>query len=93
MKPFPHPDLPFRRDAMQQYGDMFIFAAFMFNFILQLSYIVKEKELRLREAMKQMGLKSISYWTSWLITNTLINIIQVLLLCITGLIFQFDFFL
>ena len=65
MKPFPHPDLPFKRDAMQQYGDMFLFAAFMFNFILQLSYLVTEKELRLREAMKQMGLKNSAYWISW----------------------------
>ena len=93
MKPFPHPDLPFKRDAMQQYGDMFLFAAFMFNFILQLSYLVTEKELRLREAMKQMGLQSSAYWTSWLITNTCLNVIQVLLLCGTGCLFQFDFFL
>ena len=93
MKPFPHPDLPFKRDAMQQYGDMFLFAAFMFNFILQLSYLVTEKELRLREAMKQMGLQSSAYWTSWLITNTCLNVVQVLLLCGTGCLFQFDFFL
>jgi len=55
---------------------MFIFAAFMFNFILQLSYLVTEKELRLREAMKQMGMRTSAYWTSWLITNTCLNLIQ-----------------
>ena len=55
---------------------MFLFAAFMFNFILQLSYLVTEKELRLREAMKQMGMRTSAYWTSWLITNTCLNLIQ-----------------
>jgi hypothetical protein len=92
LKPFPHPDLPFARDAMQQYGDMFIFAAVMFNFILQLSYIVTEKQLRLREAMKQMGLRTSAYWTSWFITNAGVNLIQCVLLCATGAALQLDFF-
>lgn len=94
MKPFPHPDISsgFHRDAMQQYGSLFLFAAFMFNFIIQLSYIVTEKELRLREAMRQMGLRTSSYWISWFATNTLVNLVQSLLLCITGLILQLDFF-
>ena len=72
---------------------MFIFAAMMFNFIIQLSYIVTEKELRLREAMKQMGMRSSAYWSSWLATNTAINLAQCLLLCAAGAIFQIDFFL
>ena len=92
VKPFPHPDLDFKRDAMQQYGDMFMFAAFMFNFILQLSYIVTEKQLRLREAMKQMGLRASAYWVSWFATNSGVNLVQCILLCATGALLQLNFF-
>ena len=73
LKAFPHPDLAFNQDAMKTYGGMFIFATLMFNFIIQLSHIVKEKELRLREAMKQMGLQTLPYWLSWFITNAVLD--------------------
>ena len=84
LKAFPHPDLAFNQDAMKTYGGMFIFATLMFNFIIQLSHIVKEKELRLREAMKQMGLQSLPYWLSWFITNAVLDLLNVLVVCITG---------
>ena len=70
-----------------------IFATLMFNFIIQLSHIVKEKELRLREAMKQMGLRPFSYWLSWFITDAILDLANILVLCLTGWFLQLDFFL
>ncbi len=92
LKAFPHPDLAFHQDAMKTYGAMFVFATLMFNFIIQLSHIVKEKELRLREAMKQMGLRPLSYWLSWFITDAILNLANILVLCLTGWILRLDFF-
>ena len=92
LKPFPHPDLAFSQDAMKTYGLMFIFATVMFNFIIQLALVVKEKELRLREAMKQMGLRTAPYFVSWFITNLAVDILCVLVLCLSGFILDLDFF-
>jgi ABC-type multidrug transport system ATPase subunit len=92
LKAFPHPDLAFNQDAMKTYGAMFVFATLMFNFIIQLSHIVKEKELRLREAMKQMGLRPFSYWLSWFITDAMLDLANILVLCLTGWFLQLDFF-
>ena len=42
--------------------------------IYRLTYrIVREKELRTKELMQEMGMKTFSYWTSWLVYFTLIN--------------------
>ncbi len=92
LKAFPHPDLAFSQDAMKTYGAMFVFATLMFNFIIQLSHIVKEKELRLREAMKQMGLRPFPYWVSWFITDALLDLVNVLVICLTGWALRLDFF-
>ena len=94
LKAFLYPDLAFNQDAMKTYGGMFIFATLMFNFIIQLSHIVKEKELRLRvKQMKQMGLQSLPYWLSWFITNAVLDLLNVLVVCITGWALRLDFFI
>lgn len=51
----------------------------MFTFLIPLYYIVsklaEEKENKSREGMKMMGLKDTSYFLSWLVFYTMINIV------------------
>ena len=76
---FPYP--PYKNDK-------FLFSLqFMFPLILMLSFIyptvnltkniVTEKELRLEEAMKMMGLQRWLHWTSWFINSFSWNLISI----------------
>ena len=70
-----------------------LYIAVVFNFVIQLTFIVMEKEKNLRAAMTQMGLRRTAYWVSWFISCEVINLIVVLLLCGFGAALQLDFFL
>eukprot|EP00761_Pharyngomonas_kirbyi_P010427 gb/GECH01010447.1/.p1 GENE.gb/GECH01010447.1/~~gb/GECH01010447.1/.p1 ORF type:complete len:901 (+),score=161.28 gb/GECH01010447.1/:1-2703(+) len=83
-------------------GEVLIFSingAVFFSFALQLILVVTmysvvlEKENKLRFGMKMMGLKDISYWTSWLLTAMAISFLSSLVTIISGYIFQLQFFL
>mmetsp|Transcript_22388 Transcript_22388/g.37501 ORF Transcript_22388/g.37501 Transcript_22388/m.37501 type:complete len:840 (+) Transcript_22388:121-2640(+) len=89
---FPHPELT-AASAVALYGPVFIFGAIMFNFVIQLGQIVREKELKLREGMRQMGLRDSAYWITWFLTNVTWNTLTGLILIASGAILQFSFFL
>ncbi|KAJ7195011.1 hypothetical protein O6H91_Y513100 [Diphasiastrum complanatum] len=74
-------------------GPTFLLAAAMFGFVIQISNIVIEKELKLRQAMSTMGLYDSVYWLTWLTWEVLVALISSLLLVLFGMIFQFYFFL
>eukprot|EP00246_Nothoceros_aenigmaticus_P013513 TRINITY_DN4700_c0_g1_i2.p1 TRINITY_DN4700_c0_g1~~TRINITY_DN4700_c0_g1_i2.p1 ORF type:complete len:623 (-),score=94.49 TRINITY_DN4700_c0_g1_i2:787-2430(-) len=65
----------------------------MFGFVIQISNLVTERELKLRQAMNTMGLIDSAYWLTWLLWEASLGFISSMLLVIFGLIFQFDFFL
>ena len=46
-------------------GPLFIFGALVFGFVIQVSLVVQERELRLRQAMRTMGLSSTPFWLTW----------------------------
>jgi ABC-type multidrug transport system ATPase subunit len=92
-KDFPHPALSFALDVVQQFGSQFFFMAVSFNFIVQVRNLVSEKQYKLRDAMKQIGMMDSAYWTSWLISSLVTNTISTLLFIIMGSIAQFPFFL
>eukprot|EP00850_Spirogloea_muscicola_P008456 SM000045S16201 [mRNA] locus=s45:178603:184208:+ [translate_table: standard] len=73
-------------------GPTFLFAAAMFGFVIQISAIVREKELHLRQAMATMGLLQSAYWLTWLLWEAVLAAAWALLLVLFGLAFQFDFF-
>mmetsp|Transcript_7932 Transcript_7932/g.11788 ORF Transcript_7932/g.11788 Transcript_7932/m.11788 type:complete len:132 (-) Transcript_7932:43-438(-) len=77
---------------MLQYGPDWLYIAMIFNFVIQLTFIVMEKEKNLRAAMAQMGLRRTAYWVSWFISCEIINLIVVLLLCGFGVAIQLEFF-
>jgi hypothetical protein len=61
--------------------------------VIQLQFIVMEKEKKLRAAMTQMGLWRTAYWFSWFFTCECINVVVDLTLCAFGNAIQMDFFL
>ncbi|CAJ2676962.1 unnamed protein product [Trifolium pratense] len=92
LKEFPHPSMtPF--SAVKTIGPSFFLAIAMFNFVLQMSSLVTEKELKLRQAMTVMGLYDSAYWLSWLTWETVVALISSILIVLSGMMFQFSFFL
>ncbi|KAK7411462.1 hypothetical protein VNO78_02895 [Psophocarpus tetragonolobus] len=92
LREFAHPSVsPF--SAVAQIGPAFFLAIAMFNFVLQMSSLVTEKELKLRQAMSMMGLYDFAYWSSWLIWEAVVTVISSLLIVLFGMMFQFRFFL
>ncbi|CAN1262521.1 ABC transporter A family member 2, partial [Linum perenne] len=73
-------------------GPAFFLAFAMFGFVLQITALVTEKELKLRQAMSTMGLYDSAYWLSWVIWEGIIALFSALFLVIFGMMFQFDFF-
>ncbi|KAJ7956357.1 ABC transporter A family member 2 [Quillaja saponaria] len=74
-------------------GPTFFLANAMFNFVLQIGYLVAERELKLHQAMTMMGLCESAYWLSWMTWEGITVLISSLFLVLVGMLFQFDFFL
>ncbi|KAF5734706.1 ABC transporter A family member 2-like [Tripterygium wilfordii] len=79
--------------AIETVGPTFILAIAMFAFVFQISSLVTEKELKLRQAMTMMGLYGSAYWSSWLAWEGIITLLSSLFIVLFGMMFQFDFFL
>ncbi|XP_075519486.1 LOW QUALITY PROTEIN: ABC transporter A family member 2-like [Primulina tabacum] len=92
IKEFAHPALE-TFSAVQRAGPTFFLAIAMFAFVFQVSALITEKELKLRQAMTMMGLYDTAYWLSWLTWEGIISFISSLLTVLFGMMFQFDFFL
>jgi len=54
--------------------------------------ILREKEKRLRMGMSVMGMTHYAYWSSWFINSIIINVIMQLVLIMSGIFLDFDFF-
>uniref|UniRef100_A0A2P2KTL6 ABC transporter family protein n=1 Tax=Rhizophora mucronata TaxID=61149 RepID=A0A2P2KTL6_RHIMU len=78
--------------ALSTIGPAFFLAFAMFGFVLQISSLVAEKELRLRQSMSMMGLYESAYWLSWITWEGILSLVSSLLLILFGMMFQFDFF-
>ncbi len=50
----------------------------------QMSNLVTEKELGLRQALRNMGMKESAYWFSWAAFDVFMSLIIALLICIFG---------
>ena len=90
---FPHPPGQLEFDVMGEYGPGWLYIAIVLNFVIQLTFVVMEKEKKLRAAMAQMGLSRAAYWISWFLASTVNNVVVVLLLCGFGAAIQMEFFL
>lgn len=56
-------------DVVAYAGSLFMFIALMFNFAVFFYSIVNEKDLKLRLAMRLVGLSDVAYWLSWYIIS------------------------
>ncbi|ERN03831.1 hypothetical protein AMTRI_Chr05g73820 [Amborella trichopoda] len=92
LREFAHPAIE-TFSAVASTGPVFFLAVAMFGFVFQVSSLVSEKELKLRQAMSIMGIYESAYWLSWLIWETILTLISALFSVLFGMIFQFDFFL
>ncbi|XP_078428107.1 ABC transporter A family member 2-like [Wolffia australiana] len=92
VKEFAHPAIQ-TFSAVGQAGPTFFLAMAMFSFVFQISNLVTEKELKLRQAMSIMGLYDSAYWLSWLIWETLLTFFSALFTVLFGMLYQFNFFL
>ncbi|XP_022159340.1 ABC transporter A family member 2-like [Momordica charantia] len=88
---FAHPPVD-NFSAVNTVGSTFFLAIAMFGFVLQISSLITEKELKLRQAMTMMGLYDTAYWLSWLTWEGITTLIASLFTVLFGIMFQFDFF-
>ncbi|KAJ0615074.1 putative ABC-type sulfate transporter [Helianthus annuus] len=92
LKEFAHPVVE-TFSSVGTIGPSFFLAIAMFGFVLQISSLIVEKELKLRQAMAMMGLYDTAYWLSWLTWEGIITLLSSLFTVLFGMMFQFDFFL
>ncbi|KAL5816488.1 hypothetical protein ACOSQ3_024866 [Xanthoceras sorbifolium] len=79
--------------AVASAGPTFFLAIAMFGFVFQISSLLTEKELKLRQAMTMMGLYDSAYWLSWLTWEGIMTLLSSIFIVLFGMMFQFDFFL
>jgi ABC-type multidrug transport system ATPase subunit len=92
LKEFPHPALQ-TFSTVGTIGPLFFFSALLFSFVIQISSLVAERELKLRQAMRTFGLPDSVFWCSWFSYSIFLNFWSSLFLSIFGCIFQFKLFL
>ncbi|PNW72975.1 hypothetical protein CHLRE_14g613950v5 [Chlamydomonas reinhardtii] len=92
LKEFAHPTIATVSVLGQVLGP-FVFAACMFSFVIQISTVVAEKELGLKQALRTMGMSDTAYWSSWGLWEVTLAFVVANSICIYGLILQFDLFL
>ncbi|XP_072998676.1 ABC transporter A family member 2-like [Typha latifolia] len=92
LKEFAHPATE-TFSAVGTAGPTFFLAIAMFGFVFQISSLVAEKELKLRQAMSIMGLYESAYWLSWLTWEAFLTLLAALFTVLFGMMFQFNFFL
>ena len=72
---FPHPEFPkYQRDMAQIYSVQYLSVGVVFNFVIQLTQLVNEKELGLKLQLRMMGARDGPMWASWLIIHLAVNI-------------------
>ncbi|XP_058181556.1 ABC transporter A family member 11-like [Rhododendron vialii] len=74
-------------------GPLFLLAIAMFPFVFQISSLVSEKELKLRQAMTTMCLYDTAYWLSWLTWEAIFALLLSLITVLCGRMFRFPLFL
>lgn len=89
---FPHPDSRNLAPVVPKFIGQFVYLGFILNFVIQGSLILDEKSNGLREALGQLGMSTLAYWTSWMLTNIVMNLCMVVILYVGGFIMGFEVF-
>ena len=80
-------------DTVSSYGILFFYCGLMFNFIILVYQLVTEKEKKLKEGLKLMGMKASMYWMSWFVYGLLMTFLASMLMILGGYACMFPFFL
>ena len=91
MKEFPHPAFS-TRSSISAISGIFLFAAAMFGMVIQVSNVVTERELGMRQAMRNLGLNETLYWLSWSAWEMGMVFVSSTLMVLFGMLFNFDIF-
>jgi len=67
-------------------GALFYLVGILFSFIITLRQLVEEKESRILDALRMMGLFESVYWLSWLIFYSILNLFSSLMMVLAGLV-------
>jgi len=90
---FAHPQSekppPIRSGSM---APLFLFSAAIFPFVMQMSDLITERELKLRQSLNVMGMMDSAYWVSWHIFHIITGLLGSLVLCLAGIAFRYDVF-
>ena len=76
----PRHSCAYRGAAVKSFGVLFFYAGLMFNFVLLVYQLAQEKEKKLKQGMRLMGLKGKVFWLSWFITSCIMVFITTILL-------------
>ena len=93
LKSFPEP--PPRvagYDVFAANGGQWLFVVPALAFFHVLTELVHEKEARLRVGMRQMGLRTSAFWTSWVVYGAALCIVGTTVLQLSGAAARFDFY-
>ena len=91
---FAHPELLRAEvwDVVRSYAPSFLYVVVMFNFVIQMQFITMEKERKVRDAMKQMGMRPLAHWLAWFVVAVLTNVAVSIVVTLTGLALGMDLF-
>lgn len=83
---------PSRASRLAAGATIFIYCAITIQFVMLLYNVVSEKDLKLRQGLKLIGLKDSVYWFSWALTGIIIAFLSTCVLMATGYACQLEFF-
>ncbi|KAI9329664.1 hypothetical protein DFJ73DRAFT_631314 [Zopfochytrium polystomum] len=71
-------------EVAQKLGPVMVFCSLTINFLGVINHVMREKELKVRHVMELAGLKPSLYWIGILVSNTIILVMQICSIMITG---------
>lgn len=84
---FAHPPVD-SYSLIGQISAPFVFAANMFGFVLAISAVVQERETKLRQAMRTMGMLDSAFWLTWATYELVMGFVTAMLLAGFGAMWQ-----
>lgn len=87
------PDRVFKDlDVISMYGAFYLIMVPLCVFMVIFDELMREKSDKLRLGMQVLGTQDNAYWTSWIITASLLNAVMTLETIVVGRWFGFDVF-
>ena len=71
---------------------LFIFSALLFPFVMQMAELALDKETKIRQTLRTVGMLDSAYWISWHLFHTITSLLTALLITVVGIIFRFELF-